>query len=280
MLTHRALKRRLFASLAAAGICLAIAPATLGAGCNCGCENSGNTSRTSSCDCGCSAGLGKRNLLYRTLDTFAGGVEKALGLDKCRSCCGAARCDDGCGCDDGCDAATDDLWVPMPPELSSDHSHAPPVPFESGPGPILDFTPPTGPNQWHQPGPSMAPAPRTQMRLTEPRLGPRTDSGQHLGKGILDAQESDSVEPPVRMPEPDPGFKRRTIPGPAVPAPKVDPEEEDSLFDALPDPFGDDDVRIRRFQPVRPSNYENEYRAAAPLSRSQKSSSRRVKSDR
>lgn len=212
----------------------------------------------------------KNNPIYRTLDTVAGGIEKVLHLDDRR------HCDSGCatmpsdGCDDGCDSAMMHelhMAVPMPPvgsygEPIHSHSHSsvnsPPAPIvaphrEMTQSPRTLTAPPSPPasiQKYIQPIESK-PQTRTRMRMSEPTMAPRSMSA--------------------------PAMRSR----PAVPAPPIPIEKSDSLFDTLSNPFGDDEVRVRRFEPVRPSHYEvDQERSPSDLSRVESSSSRRRSSDR
>ena len=287
MLNIRYPKSRLMAALLAAGVTF---QGALYAG-DCGCESPCNTCSPATPDCSCdSAPLlkklkgtkGGHNCLYRALDMLAGGIEKALHLDK--PC--APKCDDACQsyCDDGCDAAMmrEFAWpaVPAPnhshghttqPHIHSSPAPAPAKPLFNDPytGPTHDVTP-TGPSQWG--GHSSTPV----------EVSPPT--GQHLGDDVLSVpRESATVPPPVRLRDPKPSARPQT--------PKPDPRtDRESLFDTLTDPFGDDEARAKAFRSVRPSNYEARvYRpirvykdgSPAPVNRiplSSQDSSRRLKS--
>ena len=107
--------------------------------------------------CGGSSGK-PTNCLFKTLDAFAGSIEKLMGFDKCKS----SGCD-SLGCD-GCDSAMlYDLSTPIPP------AYSPGVTYETQPR-IISPAPrgvPAMPAPIHDPAPRMAPR-------TVPRMAPRT----------------------------------------------------------------------------------------------------------
>jgi hypothetical protein len=244
----------------------------------CGCEMSG-------CDGGCKPR--RCNPIYRSLDAVAGGIEKLFGLDKCRQRgCGQCQSDCGCGvCGDSVMMEPAMMPVPSPPPMSFEPSHAnhghanrghadhghglqghahvpPPVVFPSTPA---DSAP-------------LPPSTRITPKISAPRLVPTPSdrsSGQHLGRPRSSA--------PLINPAPPSSSDRQSIESIApTPVP-------DSAPDAFSDPFGDDEVHVRRFQPVKPSSYEVEVRSpsvspvrngsSAPrqrsLSTSERTSSRR-----
>ena len=224
-----------------------IASATaLGAIQGSGLQTNGPIATAADCDCwdeSCDACGGNGNpmancLIFKSLDAVAGGIEKALGLDKSCGC-------DAMGCDDACDAANiHDLMMPMhgqpapnlaAPVVTSPHVSAPP----SAP---IDVRP-MGPPAYHSP----SPAPSGTMPMSPSQ--PAVPGGPTMGApGGLDAPAPpSSTAPDVRPPIPKP------IPSP-VPEPKSN--DDGSLFDALDDPFSDDEVRsYRPYRNVRPSGY-------------------------
>ena len=201
-----------------------------------------------SCDsCGSNRNVMADCLIFKSLDAIAGGIEKALGLEKSSGC-------DALGCDDACDAANmQDLMMPMHPAEIPMNGHSAPAlsapivttPHVSAPPSAPIDVRPMGPPAYHSPravpsGPSatqpMAPA------------QPAVPSGPSLGAPGMDAPAPPSrTTPDVRPPIPKP------IPSP-VPEPKSN--DDGSLFDALDDPFSDDEVRsYRPYRNVRPSGY-------------------------
>ncbi|QDT03455.1 hypothetical protein K227x_18390 [Rubripirellula lacrimiformis] len=206
----------------------------------------------------------KRTLVYKALDGVAGGIEKVFGLDQCHSGCGTPTCDDGCDA-----AMLGELVVPMPPQM---HTYAEPMHMHSdsvyegsvhhnsghhGSSNVVQPHANTHGHavespQWQQTPPVVAP--QTKMQMSQPRITPQASRPQ--------------VAP---IPKSNAPMNRRAVPAPAIP-------EDKSLFDALSDPFSDDEVSVRRIQTVRPSSYE----APAPsvprraLSSSDETSSRRT----
>lgn len=212
----------------------------------CGCENS--------CDspaCGSKSGgllskkfNMKKTPLYRSLDAVAGGIEKVFSLHK-----GHSGCDEA-ACDDGCDAMMiQELMVPMPTTDHSMHHQHHSIDSMSVPQnyPIESPTQtiPMGQAQIPQPMPMESmPAPPTEAPVAQP-------------KAIEVQPNTNPLLPPPEQAEPE-------------------SSNEGSLFDALSDPFSDDEVRVRKFQPVRPSVYTKPIDTPLPLSRSTVSSRRRA----
>lgn len=239
------------------------------------------------------------SLVYKALDGVAGGIEKVLGLDKCNH--GHASCDDGCDA-----AMMDELMVPMPPMESYStpmpiqshpshghhHSTVPPAPIRSQPMTSQPMGSGTGIPPHVQTAPQNT-APQTRMRMSQPRMSPTPSSepmpfqpAERMSTPMPPTPAPISPEPmspapispaPIVAPEP------ATRPdGPKLPAPPIPDDESDSLFDALSNPFGDDEVHVHRFQSVKPSNYEPELRPIRKrvISKDQSSSSRRASSRR
>ncbi|TWU47210.1 hypothetical protein Poly51_50080 [Rubripirellula tenax] len=309
-------QRRYFASLLAGGLLFAAPTVGVAADFGCGVEETCDAMPMFEATCGCgddscdsmncgrSKGLlsglkmprmkmpnmsvprinMKRTVVYKALDSVAGGIEKVLMLDKCN---------DGCDviCDDGCDAGMLDEWNgSMSPHING---YAEPMHIQSAPmmppsPPPMIVHPHTGsPNtgmphvesphvESHSHPIQMAPmaAPQTQMRMSQPRIAPRSVPTQSRS---VPTQQRMPTQPRVPVPQPLPEANR-----PAVPAPPIPDDKTDSMFDSLSDPFGDDEVRVRRYQPVRPSSYESDAVESTerPLSRSNQTSSRRVRSSR
>jgi hypothetical protein len=297
MLTKLSLRNRLVSCMVAGGFCLASASNTMAG--DCGCEPTCAicpTAEICECDCSCKK---KPNLVYKALDSVAGGIEKLFGLDKC----GTNACDMmEVPCDDGCDTImmhempSSEVIYDEPHHGHSHHGHAhsvplPPMDIPSPPirqsapvytGPMEEMRiKPTGPSQWHQPSselrmsePRMVQPHSVAPRSTQPRSTQRhaVEAGQHLGETPLADPEVGEIQQPLLTPEPEPRSDS--------PAPEVNKEE--SLFDTLSNPFGDD-ARARLPRPVRPSNYEEiELKPISkrPLSRSYSESNRRVRSVR
>ena len=137
-----------------------------------------------SCDSGpvgcdsCSSGRSipsPGKVVYKTLDAFAGSIEKVLGLDKCKSSgCDSGACDGG-GCD-GCDAVMmEELMMPSPPVHSPDIHPQPRLIPRGTPVPA----PHVVPAPIHEPLPRSVPAPRMAPRSVPapvPHVEPITDS--------------------------------------------------------------------------------------------------------
>ena len=176
-----------------------------------------------SCDaCGSGGTAEPNNFLYKSLDALAGGIEKVLGLDKSRAS----------SCDDACDAVSmHELMMPMAPmqmhSPSTTHVHPHASTYNSTP---------------YMPAPNQVP--QRQYVPAPPASVP----------GIVEApveirQTEPKVLPPVNNMIPQP------VPEPQ-PMPKAEPKPGGSLFDALDDPFSDDEVRnYRPYRNVRPSGF-------------------------
>ncbi len=240
----------------------------------------------------------KRTMPYQALDSVAGGIEKVLGLDRCRTGCTDSVCDDGCDA-----AMMDELFVPMPPQMNHYaepirthaapsyapiRSHGAPVvnqPYSESIGDPIESTPPTD-QSWQDSGPTVAP--RTQMRMGESSIDSPTPRAGSITAPLTQPPTQSRDSSPRIAPKPNSINGRDESP---IPAPPIPDDSEGSLFDSLSDPFGNDEVRVRRFQPVRPSSYEESsgheqsgsYESARgdngsnELSRSTQTSSRRVR---
>tara|TARA_R110002049_G_scaffold2750_4_gene21973 strand:- start:146656 stop:147849 length:1194 start_codon:yes stop_codon:yes gene_type:complete len=221
-----------------------------------------------SCDsCGSRDAAMKKCLIYKSLDALAGGIESVLGLDESAGC-------DEMGCDDACDAATmSEMMFPIENAGPVHMHHSKPIHMlPSAPSHI----PPPAPR--HTPAPSAVPLPPAMPTPIE--SAPRNPSGQHLGTPSMQPtplpRTTAPSTPAPRTPAPRTPAPRtpapRAIPQP-TPAPQAEPKQEGSLFDALEDPFSDDEVQnYRPYRNVRPSGYlqragsANSYRrAGAPL---------------
>lgn len=151
----RLLLRFTFAASISAGLTLS---STSVLASECGCNACGMAEVSMSDPCGCDAAAKKHNPLFRTLDALAGGIEKVLGLDKCKSSHGG--CDEAL-CDGGCDASPYyEAMMPHPqsaPIMSESHSYQP-VP----PPPVVAP---------HQTSPRQSyGAPRSPMHMSQPRI--------------------------------------------------------------------------------------------------------------
>ena len=216
----------------------------------CGCES------IATCDCGVPACPPKRGPIYRTLDAFAGGIEKILGLDKCHS----GGCDD-LGCDYGCGM---EAYAPMGHDIGSGSiMHAAPLPMTAPriPAPIHHSQMAPRVSAPRSVAPQVSAPPATMPRTVAPRsVAPRSTSPR---------SSLEMTQPRIRSTNPrmaPRGEARRPAPIPR-PEPPVDTRPEPksnggSLFDALEDPFGDD-ARVRRYQPVRPSSYQREVKRSS-----------------
>ncbi|GAA5510623.1 hypothetical protein [Novipirellula caenicola] len=240
---------------------------------DCGCEatacDCGGIDLPMMGDCGCNAGMKpacppKHGPIFRSLDAFAGGIEKLLGLDKCRTGgCDHASCDSAMGHMmpfEGHDIhvvpyATEDSHYEGPVEIYEDS-------FEST-APRMAVPPTQQPRVM---------APRVPMHMSEPIIrsspaarqptAPRSRAGQSLGSGVVPQSRGgqslgSGVVPqsrvvPRAIPTPRPDVPSR----PAEQPPAAPKEEGGSLFDSLSDPFSEDEVRVKRFNPVRQTQYE------------------------
>lgn len=243
---------RIRTQLAGGALAASLLAAPLAQACDCGCESAAcDAMAVESCDCGCeSSGNRKRwraseTPVFKALDALAGGIEKALRLDKDSSC------DGGSVCDDACDASMiHELSQPLPPPVTQYHVPRSPVPVP----PALDVPPSPAPVYPDAISPPSGDAGGLQRRPSNRSMTP-------LRSG-----------PPIETPEPMERrhMDRRVMPAPneTLPTPGVDPQ--------LTDPFEDDPYSQRQsVRRLRPVQYQ---RAAAPApatrSRSIKSSRR------
>ncbi|TWU26918.1 hypothetical protein Pla52o_07740 [Novipirellula galeiformis] len=203
----------------------------------------------------------KHGPIYRSLDAFAGGIEKMLGLDKCRT---AGGCDD-LGCDGGCDAAPSDTFLygehPIDAPYPSDEheSYGAPLPMSAA-----EIGEPRMPPQRMSEPRIITPHSPMQMsepmiRSTPPESRPRTGRAgslpvspaprqvESIGPGVSPEQRGIPV-PPADAP--------RSAPQETRPAPAQPKTDGGSLFDSLSDPFSEDEVRVRPFPKVRQTQYE------------------------
>ncbi|TWU64818.1 hypothetical protein [Crateriforma conspicua] len=166
-------------------------------GCQCG-QCATASMDCPSCDCGCES-TGKRKFsvaqtpLYKALDALAGGIERALFLDRDHHG-KVTQCDDISGCDDACDAATlqtlqqweqsPPLAVPQPIPIDAMPSNA--VPSNAVPSDAVPVQPLPPNGTQYQPAHPMAPpaaTPQPMRRITTPpeqdapldRLDPRAN---------------------------------------------------------------------------------------------------------
>lgn len=170
MPTQRFNRFLMFALVAACGLgTAAIQPASAG---DCGCESACLECAPGACDCPCDCPPRRRhNLILKSLDLVAGGIEKVLGLDKIHCRPGCDRGCDSVGCDDGCDAITlQEISRPSPPPYRQQNqpiAPAQPVPAESAPyiqAPSIQEYPSHG----QDPGGSQDQ--QMQMRMGEPSV--------------------------------------------------------------------------------------------------------------
>ncbi|TWT83674.1 hypothetical protein CA13_51410 [Planctomycetes bacterium CA13] len=222
---------------------------------DCGCETCEMPfASMDDCSCGCDVSAAcppKHNPLYRTLDAFAGGIEKLFGLDKCPPAKGF--CDESL-CDGACDSAPIDIGmmsIPEPMMLDTPgplyyepipNSRAmPPAPVLTAPPAPMSSTPlysaPRSSPRSSTPQTSM---PRSPMHMTAPRIQTAP---------VIPVQPEPTVQP---KPRPEPNIRSQ----PRIPEPQP---KSDSLFDALNDPFTDG-VNNQRRQSVRPSAYTSSSR--------------------
>jgi len=261
MFTNLSPKSRLFACAAAAGMMLSLSGNLFGG--ECGCEIACDACPTVACDCPCDCSRGiKLNCLSKAFNALMDGIDNLL--------CSESDCCDDMLCDDACDAAMiHELTSPIASPPCRHHSGSPLHQPYTGPTRDLQITP-TGPSQWQ--GAGAAPA----IEMSAPKIEPLEDKGQHLGSDVIVEPPRANVPPPVRLPR-------------AGERPLNDPRQDsrDSIFDTLSNPFSDDEARVHTYNPVRPSNYEEQAESGQravqpiskkPLSRSYSKSSRRVKS--
>ena len=252
----------------------------------------GSLSLASASDCGCQPK--KPNPIYRSLDAVAGGIEKLFGLDKCNKCCDETACDEAVSWGDSFDGSHGEagMWpqgeVPLNLTPSHGHSHhghshsghghraIPMPPPEMMPHSVPDNAP-LPPTVIHDHSPrhsgssvEVSPLGKSQWgstRMSQPRLvpTPQRDQSQAQALGnsapLSDPPSSQSLQSEPRIPAPVPGSNTNS--------------EEGSLFDSLSNPFSDDEVHVRRYQPVRPSSYQASVGSSKSDGPSQTSSSRR-----
>lgn len=292
-------------ALVAGGFVLAsgpvsIVPMSAASAGECGCQSVGAMPEmsTATCDCCTKPSRFKMQdtLFYKALDTVAGGIEKVFRLDQCHS--GSDSCHSGSDsmCDDACDSAMmGELMIPMPPmdrtvtpmpihghsqHGHSQHGHPQHGHSQHGRQPAPQIVQPTAPSMPPSMSPRQvpssnmsAPAPQSQMRMTQPQMSPM-ESGRMSGRTPGTTQRATPAPEPMRDPD--------TSGQPILPAPPIPDDEDGSLFDSLSNPFGDDEVHVHRFNPIQPSNYEPELRPIRKraISTSQRTSSRRTSIDR
>ena len=199
----RRAKRPLLAGICAVAISLLAPPAgaadcdtyvpSCGNGlCDCGNCDSAQMARVNACNCGkCGSKPFRLNLkktvVFRALDSVAGGIEHVLGLDSCGTA--GCRCKDGScgstcdsGCDSGCAAMPMGTAVPLAaPMQMVPHSleSAAPMPMTPTPAPMI-VQPRSAPRQMNRSLPTVPPldlemTPRAEM--TAPRIvEPQTES--------------------------------------------------------------------------------------------------------
>ncbi|EMI18273.1 secreted protein [Rhodopirellula maiorica SM1] len=226
---------------------------------DCGCEaaacDCGGIALPMMGDCGCSGDMvqacpPKHGPIFRSLDAFAGGIEKLLGLDKCRTGgCDAMACDSAMGHM----MPYEEHEIHVVPYASEDQHYGGPVEIygenveQSAPRMATPRTPqprimaPRVPMHMSEPIIRSSPAPRQSMP-------PRTQAGQSIGSGV--APQSRVV--PRTIPTPRPDVPRQ----PPENTPAAPKKDGGSLFDSLSDPFSEDEVRVKRFTPVRQTQYE------------------------
>ncbi|MEL6107721.1 MAG: hypothetical protein AAFU85_16975 [Planctomycetota bacterium] len=303
-LTHamRRAKRTFFAAICvlAFGVsALALAPTvdagdcdtyipTCGDGlCDCGKCDSLPMATTKSCGCGkCKKPLRlnlKNTVVFKTLDTVAGGIEHVLGLDSCGTA--GCRCKDG-GCDAGCDSGCQMMPMQISPPMAAPIQMVPSVPktvrpMTPTPAPILvqpRSTPRTAPRSLPtvppldsetppepemtapriiepepesqsdiDAAPPLTPIPR-ETPLPEPQTQPRnaTDS-------IGELQPAPVAETPPVQPEPD------ATPGLNMPAPDA--------VEVPPSQIQPFETRPREMRPREPQPREAQPRETQPRTR-------------
>lgn len=197
----------------AAAMSLAASPLQAG---DCHCHQGPHHVSDTYCDCqpdwGKPAGHGP---IYKTLDAFAGGIEKLFRLGPKGNACDAA-------CDDACDAAMiDELSQPAWPLTMSQ-------PGQPG-------SEPARPRASTSPAPSAA---RDPLRMSSPKIQPLSQNDiperrfERSPRGYRPApQRSRGSESPS---------DRRRVPAAGSDA------SEGAPADALSDPFVDDSVRLQR----------------------------------
>ena len=263
--------------LGAKGPCDTYEPAC-GAGlCDCG-KCGGHTEIFESargCDHGCdacgSATTKLRNPLFSTLDTVAGGIEKALGLDRCKSTCGCST--------PACDTASCDRCAIGPVEMVPAPVHAAPMKPRTAPRQVtpslpsvpamqpraIDTTPrkvqPFEPRLVEpEAQPEIRPIPKTSQESRQIPTQPRqTRPVPEPEPALPIAPDSEPTPLPRPNVEPDSPFDNPLPPTP-MPEPTA-PKKESSPFDILDqeldnldDPFKEDALNLRKpYRPIRPT---------------------------
>ena len=228
--------------------------------CSQGCSEPACSAFEPTCGCGsavCSGGCRKlNNPILKTLDAVAGGIERILGLDRCNPSACAVGCDSGC--DDACDAAfASELMTPLP--------YSPPValPYSPSiqPAPSLPTFPVVPPIVHDAPMVSQPPMAHDAPAMSQPRVVmPHATESYAPSLGDVMAPRA-----PTPMPTPAPAAPpERTIPSTPPSGselPKAPKPEGGNIFDTLDDPFGDDEVRLRKpYRGVRPTSHESSAR--------------------
>jgi hypothetical protein len=178
---------------------------------------------------GFKGGCLKGSCLCKFFDAMTNRFQRLL-LCKC-GCGSFGRCGLGKLCDDGCDAAMmDELMMPAPIRHDRRPMYSPqPLPADTAPVPSAQIVRPATPEpEW-----------RTIQPLPQDQPVGRENAGFVNERRPL---------APTRIPIPEPQLSPPT---------EVDAAESQrgSLFDALSDPFRDDQSRKRTYQSVRPSSY-------------------------
>ena len=119
----------------------------------------------------------------------------------------------------------------------------------------------------------VAPAPIATVlpQLTQPRLvpsdrvvierSPLVDQNPNRSRMPIEVMPA-LPEQPILDPAPDHGTASTKASPVPVPDANTNEEEDDTdqFFQDMQDPFGDDEVHVRRYQPVRPSSYHTHSR--------------------
>lgn len=221
-----------------------LACGTMRAGCGCG--HCGKSSSSSN------------NPIYQSLDTLAGGIERVLGLDRCRSSeCDSLACDSSC--DDGHWMIPLESAPPSKPLTRADQDAAPRPPRVVPPR--LPAVPPLSPlpqePKRSQPRivtpkaesttPRIEPSPPT-LRDTEP-LPPAMTPPRIVPAESLPTEPEMSLDPLEAPAESELSPRVDPQDRPSPDKPEVPPKKEGSIFDALEDlddPFEEDARRLRR----------------------------------
>ncbi|OYP31122.1 hypothetical protein [Rhodopirellula sp. MGV] len=227
--------------------------------CDAGLCDCGMFATTGACDeAGCD-GLPHRkphNPLFATLDAVAGGIEKTLGLDKCKTKCNCQHSVSGCGCSHH----TVEMLpsVPVSPAPLSGRT----LPLSNG-GTLkpLHQAKPVPSTPSHEVAPSLPAVPK--MQSTPPRIIETPAETAPMPTAPPSLPKPQAVEPttpaiPEPTPVPEPAPKPDPIPAPMDQAPVEQTPTTPDLFpsdaDAMPpeneafspldeapkSPFGDD----------------------------------------